>query len=54
MSESDRGKSLYDYIVKGDSVPNSIMAGVIKEELLSRVSEKGYSVQVKLALKCSS
>ena len=46
MSGSDRGKTLYDYIVTGDSVPNSIMAGVIKEEMLSRVSGKGYSVQV--------
>ena len=47
MSGSSHGKQLYDYIVIGECVPNATMAGVIKEEMLSRVSGKGYSVEVK-------
>ena len=46
MSGSSHGKQLYDYIVIGECVPNATMAGVIKEEMLSRVSGKGYSVEV--------
>ena len=46
MSGTSHGKTLYDYIVIGESVPNATMAGVIKEEMLSKVSGKGYSVEV--------
>ena len=31
---------------KGDNVPNDIMAGVIREEMLSRIIEKGFGVRV--------
>ena len=46
MSGTSHGKTLYDYIVIGECVPNATMAGVIKEEMLSKVSGKGYSVEV--------
>ena len=46
MAGSIYSKTLYDYIVIGECVPNATMAGVIKEEMLTKVSGKGYSVQV--------
>ena len=46
MSGSSRGKVLYDYMVNGQNVPNDIMTGVIREEMLARVIGKGFSVKV--------
>ena len=46
MSGTKNGKTLYDYIVNGDSVPNAIMASVIKEEMLCKSSGRGYAVEV--------
>ena len=46
MSMSIYSKTYYDYIVIGECVPNAMMAGVIKEEMLTKVSGKGYSVEV--------
>ena len=46
MAGSIYSKTLYDYIVIGECVPNATMAGVIKEEMLTKVSGKGYSVEV--------
>ena len=39
-------KTLYDYLVNGECVPNALMAGIIKEEMLTKASGKGYSVKV--------
>ena len=47
MSGSNRGKFLYDCMYKGESVPNDIMAGVIREEMLARIIGKGFSVKVR-------
>ena len=46
MSMSVYSKTYYDYIVIGECVPNATMGGIIKEEMLTKVSGKGYSVEV--------
>ena len=48
MSGSSRGLTLYNFMHKGDPIPNPIMAGVIREEMLSRTDGKGLSVKVAL------
>ena len=55
MAGAIYSKTLYDYIVIGECVPNATMAGVIKEEMLTKVSGKGYSEQVvalNIQIKC--
>ena len=38
MSGSSRGLTLYNFMHKGESLPNPIMAGVIREEMLSKMA----------------
>ena len=46
VSGSSRGLELYNYMNNGEPVPSAVMAGVIREEMLSRVIKKGFNVKV--------
>ena len=45
-SGSSRGLMLYNAMLNGEPLPNSIMTGLIREEMLSRIIGKGFSVKV--------
>ena len=46
MSGSSRGLTLYKCMYNGDQLPNPMMAGVIREEMLTKIMGKGFNVKV--------
>ena len=49
MSGSSRGLLLYDCMYNGDPLPNPMMTGVIREEMMSKIIGKGFTVKVRLS-----
>ena len=46
MSGSERGLTLYNAMYNGLPLPNTIMAGVIREVMLSKIVQKGFAIKV--------
>ena len=47
MSGSDRGLQLYNCMFHGNPLPNSVVNGLIRDLMLSKIIEKGFAVKVK-------
>ena len=47
MSGSDRGLQLYTCMYNGNPVPNSVMNGLTREVMFSKIIGKGFTVKVK-------
>ena len=46
-SGSSRGLSIYNHMYNGEPVPNSVMTGVLRETMLSKILQKGFDVKVR-------
>ena len=47
VAGSSRGLSIYNHMYNGEPVPNSVMTGVLRETMLSKILKKGFDVKVR-------
>ena len=47
VAGSTRGLSIYNHMYNGGAVPNSVMTGVLRETMLSKILQKGFNVKVR-------